>query len=804
MNKSTINSENVLIIWLNQTDQSSSNTLNELERTVNAVITFDNKDKCVDYVTNVINRKIIMIISGDFTEEFISLIHNIEQLHSIYMFANNDRRSNLSTTTFRKFKGIFNSIEDICKSIRQEMKRYDHDSIPISIFSSDELSKRNLNELPSSFMYVQILKEILCNIGQHQVAKEDLINFWYQKYHEYECDIEKIGEFERTYFADNAVYWYTKNTFVYSILNEALRTLDVNIIIKMGFFLHDLCRGVKLRYDEQSMSSNALTVYRGQGMSKDEFEKMKNSPDGLISFNCFLSTSTDRDVAMIFCSPGRQDPNVIPVLFKIEILPNSTCVPFCSLENDSNHTDEQEILFSMQSIFRINQLEKKQADNEIYWEVTLKSTNDKDEELEQLTNYIRQETLDVTGWLRLGQLLIKMGKFDKAEEIYQLLREQAIQSNDSISFALVCCQIGLVKHYKEEFEEALNFYEQSMASSGFLQLNSSYLPAIYNNVASIYVSLGKYLEALSFYKKTLEIEEKIISSNHPDLALTHNNIGKMYKDIGNYEEALKSYEKSLNIYQSSELPRNHPAFINIYNNIAAIHYHLENSTEAKKFHEKAMKTEEKSLPSDHVYLAGTYSSIGLLHKQNGDYTQALQYYHKALESYRATGSPDGLLLAAIYNNIATLYLSQKQYPDALEYLNKTLKIERTCLHENHPTLATTYNNIATVYHTTKKYSTALEFYQKACSIYSCAQQHPDLANVYNNIGVVHYEMKDYSRALDFFQLALSIAQNSLPEYHPRIQEYQQNMESAQAHLTESSFSHIISNASSFLSNLFRH
>ena len=38
---------------------------------------------------------------------------------------------------------------------------------------------------------------------------------------------------------------------------------------------------------------------------------------------------------------------------------------------------------------------------------------------------MREETSDSEGWYRLGQLLIQMGQFDKAEELYGILFQQA-------------------------------------------------------------------------------------------------------------------------------------------------------------------------------------------------------------------------------------------------------------------------------------------------------------------------------------------------------------------------------------------
>ena len=71
------------------------------------------------------------------------------------------------------------------------------------------------------------------------------------------------------------------------------------------------------------------------------------------------------------------------------------------------------------------------------------------------------------------------------------------------------------------------------------------------------ISMGEYLKALSYYEKALEIRQKTLPPNHPDLAISYNNIGSVYDKMGEYSKALSSYEKALEIRQKT-LPPNHP------------------------------------------------------------------------------------------------------------------------------------------------------------------------------------------------------------------------------------------------------
>jgi hypothetical protein len=111
-------------------------------------------------------------------------------------------------------------------------------------------------------------------------------------------------------------------------------------------------------------------------MSSNEFEKAKNSQGGLLSFNNYLSTSTDRQVAFMFAETAGDNPALIGVLFHIDIDPSISSVMFISFNNIRHHLDEeQEILFSMHIIFRI--VESIKIGKRL-WEVMLIITDDND------------------------------------------------------------------------------------------------------------------------------------------------------------------------------------------------------------------------------------------------------------------------------------------------------------------------------------------------------------------------------------------------------------------------------------------
>ncbi|CAF1099653.1 unnamed protein product [Adineta steineri] len=447
-----------------------------------------------------------------------------------------------------------------------------------------------------------------------------------------------IHEFEHNYRQENAILWYTRECFTYEILNRALRTLDANIIINMGFFIHDLHQQIHQLHQQQlpSYGDNPFKVYRGQGLLKTDFDKLKRTKGSLMSFNNFLSTSMERHVSLFFAESASGDPDKVGILFIITIDPRVSSIAFASIKEVSYYKTEEEILFSMHAVFRIGEI-KEMGDNHRLYQVELQMTNDDDEQLQQLTEFISKEIAGATGWGRLGVLLTKTGHFDKAEELYKVLLEQPSTESDK---ALYYHCLGYVKHHQGNYEQAIEYYTKALGiREKTLSENHPHLAQSYNNIGETYREMGAYSKALIFHEKTLGMREKTLPTNHPHLALTYNNVGLVYNNMGEYLKSLSFYEKALGIREVA-LSKNHPELANIYRNIGTVYYDMKEYSKSLSFYEKALEIQEKTLSENHPDLATSYNNFGGLYYRMKEYSKALSYFERALDIWQSALPPN--------------------------------------------------------------------------------------------------------------------------------------------------------------------
>jgi tetratricopeptide (TPR) repeat protein len=764
--------QNVMLIWLDKkiddNNEDCHKTVTQLRYVGNSVHTFTDSDQCIDFITDSYNEDVVLIISGALCQNIVPLIHDIAQLHNIFIFTKNKIRYEQWTKKWSKIKDVFTEVTPICQALNQVSQQCEQNAISISFVAIDgNTLNKNLDRLDPMFMYSQILKEILLTIKFEQQHIDEFLNYCRDMFDDNERVVENVDQLKRTYHNRTPIWWYTYQGFLFTMLNRALRTTDVDIMIKMGFFIGDLHRDIEKLHKEQfdgHLTSKTFTVYRGQGLSSTDFDQLMKTKGGLLSFNNFLSTSKDRDVSLAFAESNQYNTDSVGILFVMTIDSSQSTTPFASINGVSYFQTEDEVLFSMHTIFRIDKIESMDETHRLF-QVDLTLTGEDDKDLRVLTDHIREETYpESRGWYRLGLVLHKMGQFGKSQQVYEALLDQ---TTDESAKAPIYGQIALAKSSQGEYDEAITFYNKVVEIyNKTLPPNHLNLSDLYNNIGEVYCMTGDYPKALSSFEKALEINKQSLPSNHPDLASSYNDIGVVYSRIGDYPKALSSHEKALEI-QKQSLPPNHPDLASSYGNIGIVYDKMGDYPKALSYYEKAVEIEQQSLPPNHPNLASSYSNIGIVYDNMGDYPKALSYYEKAVEIQKQSLPPNHPNLASSYGNIGIVYREMGDYPKALLYYEKALEIRKQSLPANHPDLASSYDKIGLLYGNMGDCPKALSYYEKAVEIeqQSLPPNHPNLASSYGNIGIVYREMGDYSKAISYYEKAVEIQKQSLPPNH---------------------------------------
>ncbi|CAF1579245.1 unnamed protein product, partial [Adineta steineri] len=247
--------QNVLLIWLDsnidETNDECQNTTTKLRRVVNDFKTFTDGDQCLEFIQTIVDKKVCMIISGSLGQHIVSRVHNMFQVDSIFIFCGNRKHHEQWTKDWPKIKGVFTDITPICEALKGAAHQCEQNAIPMSFMGTN----KKMDQLDPSFMYTQIIKEILLTIKFGQSHIQDYFDYCRDAFVDNEEEIENLKQLESEYHKKTSIYWYSCQMFLYPMLNRALRLMNGDIITHMGFFIGDLHRQTERLYKEQYASA---------------------------------------------------------------------------------------------------------------------------------------------------------------------------------------------------------------------------------------------------------------------------------------------------------------------------------------------------------------------------------------------------------------------------------------------------------------------------------------------------------------------------------------------------------------------
>ena len=154
----------------------------------------------------------------------------------------------------------------------------------------------------------------------------------------------------------------------------------------------------------------------------------------------------------------------------------------------------------------------------------------------------------------------------------------------------------------------------------------------------------------------MEIWEKQLGPDHPDVALGLNNLGLLYNNLGDYDKAEPLYKRALEIWEK-QLGPDHPQVAIRLNNLGLLYNNLGDYDKAEPLLKRALEIGEKALGPDHPQVATGLNNLGLLYDDLGDYDKAEPLYERALEIDEKALGPDHPSTVTIRNSLS--YFSQR-------------------------------------------------------------------------------------------------------------------------------------------------
>ncbi|CAF1437659.1 unnamed protein product [Rotaria sordida] len=803
------NKESITLIWFDPNIGSNEDP-KKLKQTlghINDYVVFaSDREQCITFIESIHQEKIFLITSRSKALQILPRVSSLHQIDSIFIFSMEKNQDDYLLNNYSKIIGIYINLDDLCKVIKEQINLVDRQIQTFSFFDQYQKLTEDLSKDSTEFIWFQLFNYILSTLSRDQQAKQQMIQICKDYYHGNRKEIELIHQFEQNYRSKDALLWYSKRSFIYKLINKALRTKDIHLLYKLRFFIRDLSENLQREHEKILFSNETtLNVYRGIKLSKEEFDKIKQNQGKLISTNGYFSTSRLKSFASNFAQKStKRTADLVSILFHIQydIKHIDKNITFADIDQYSDYPYEQEVLFDLNTCFQIESIQE----NESIQIIKMNLSNEGQKITKDYIELIQKETEGMNISIIFGRLLNDLGEYDKSQKYFQQFLCNNTQNEDHawIEFnpgeALYCKgewnlareyydyaydrmmkskparikgsarvlnNIGTILDNEGKYDEALDYYQRSLKIiEEFYPFCHADIVTSLENIGLIFCKQEKYDQALDYHKQALEIQQKIYSIIHINVATSLNYIGIILRNQRKYDEALDYNQQALKIQQIL-YPFGHMKMAYSFNNIGTILYDQEKYNEAFDYFQQALKIQEKFYPSSHETIATNLNNIGMVLRNQRKYDEALNYHQKVLailQKLYPIGHED---IVHTLNNIGEIQYCKEKYDVALYYYRQALKIQENLYPTGHIDLVGNFSKIGVILNIQGKYAEALDYHRRAFKL----QQefyplgHVNMAYNFKHIGDIHFDQEKYDIALYYYQQALKIREKFYPSVH---------------------------------------
>lgn len=265
----------------------------------------------------------------------------------------------------------------------------------------------------------------------------------------------------------------------------------------------------------------------------------------------------------------------------------------------------------------------------------------------------------------LGKNMLNSSNYLMAIQYHKQAYDVALSANDEYLEALSLNMMGVVYRRKSAVKTALEYYTRALKTAEESDITNDYMlksMAISNEgIGGLYRLLGQYESAITYYKQSLQYEEKLGSLL--GMAINHHNIGKSFGYLGQYDLAINHHNKSLEYNTQMNSVLGKAICYNSLGNIAMLQHKY---AEAFKLFVPALSLAEQS--GDSTYIVNSNINLGWYYIVNNNPDSANTFIQKAIGISKRIGNKSAQ--AKAFKMLSDLEQNRGNYPKALQYFKE--------------------------------------------------------------------------------------------------------------------------------------
>ena len=255
-----------------------------------------------------------------------------------------------------------------------------------------------------------------------------------------------------------------------------------------------------------------------------------------------------------------------------------------------------------------------------------------------------------------------------------------------------------------------------------------------NNLAGIYESVGRLIEAIALFERVLADSIRVLGEDHPNTLASRNNLAHAYHAGGRFTEAIALFERVL-ADSIRVLGEDHPSTLTSRDNLAGACKSEGRLAEATALYEQVLPDRSRVLGEDHPDTLASRNNLAVAYREGGRLIEAIALFERVLaDSIRVLGKehPDTL---ASCNNLAHAYHAAGRLTEAIALYEQLLADSIRILGENHPDTLISRNNLAGAYRSARRLDESITLYERVRA--DCTRvlepDHPITTKVHENL-----------------------------------------------------------------------
>jgi tetratricopeptide (TPR) repeat protein/tRNA A-37 threonylcarbamoyl transferase component Bud32 len=278
-----------------------------------------------------------------------------------------------------------------------------------------------------------------------------------------------------------------------------------------------------------------------------------------------------------------------------------------------------------------------------------------------------------------------------------------------------------------------------------------------NNLAAIHWGAGENEDAARLYQQALEMRERALGPDHPEVASALQNLGAARRALGKYEEAQALYQRALAIYEQTLGPK-HPKLASLLSNLGNAQAVMGHKKEARVSFERALAIQREALGLDHPKTAMMLLNMANTYSIEREAVEMEAVIRQALGIYERLGMTDDRATATARTTLGRLLTITKRFEEAeLLLLEARASLERSNGPE-HPDVATSILALGNLYLAKGELEQARSMHERTLELHVkvFGPDHQEVADSRYYLALVHEKAGQLELACEQLERALAI------------------------------------------------